>query len=81
MGTNILTEIISLLTGGITGVASGIGQGLSTLAKDVFTVTTEGTTTLSAFGALVIIFAGISLAMGLCRWVVNFVTSLGQRNR
>ena len=36
----ILTEIISLLTGGITGVASGIGQGLSTLASAVFLDTT-----------------------------------------
>lgn len=81
MGTNILTEIISILTGGITGVASGIGQGLSTLAKDIFLQTTEGVTSLSAFGALVVIFAGIALSLHLCRWVVNFVTSLGQRNR
>lgn len=81
MDTSILTEIINLLVGGISGVATGIGQGLSTLAQSVFLDTSGATPVLSAFGALVVIFAGISLAIGLCRWVVNFVTSLGARNR
>ena len=78
--TALLTEIISLLMGGITGVASALGQGLSALAGGIFTVTTEGVTSLSVFGGLIIIFAAISLALGLGRWVVNFVTSLGNRN-
>lgn len=81
----ILSEIISLLTGGITGVATGIGQGLSTLAKSVFIETVgegaQATTQLSTFGALIVIFAGIGLAIGLSRWVVNFCTSLGARNK
>lgn len=79
--TTILTEIISLLVGGLQGVATGIGGGLSTLAKSIFLDVTETSTTLSVFGSLIVIFAGISLAIGLCRWVVNFVTSLGARNR
>lgn len=83
--SNILGDIISLLVGGITGVAQGIGEGLSTLVQSVF-LQTSGTgdsavTTLSVFGQVIIIFAGISLAIGLCRWIVNFCTSLGQRNR
>lgn len=83
--TGLLTQIIQLLVGGISGVATGIGGGLSTLAENIF-MTTVGsgetaTTELSVFGSLIIIFAGISLAIGLCRWVVNFVTSLGARNR
>lgn len=83
--TGILSEIISLLTGGITGVATGIGSGLSTLAKSVFIETigegSSATTQLSTFGSLIVIFAGIGLATGLSRWVVNFCTSLGARNR
>lgn len=78
--SGILSEIIQLMVGGITGIATGVGAGLSTLAESVFLTGTD-TKTLSTFGALVVIFAGISLAIGLCRWVVNFVTSLGQRNR
>ena len=80
----LLTEIIELLVGGITGVATGIGSGLSELAQSIFLTTTgsgeTAVTSLSVFGSLIVIFAGISLAIGLSRWVVNFVTSLGSRN-
>lgn len=83
--SGILSEIISLLTGGIADTATAIGAGLSALAKSVFIETTgEGAsaaTHLSAFGSLIVIFAGIGLAIGLSRWVVNFCTSLGARNR
>lgn len=84
-GTQIMQSIIEILVGGITQVAQGIGSGLSTLAQSVFLQTTgagdSATTTLSTFGVLIVVFAGISLAIGLSRWVVNFVASLGSRNR
>lgn len=80
--SSILSEIVSILTGGITGVASGVGSGVSTLVQDIF-VTGEGTQAspyaLSTFGGIVVVFAGISLAIGLCRWVMNFLTSLGAK--
>lgn len=77
--TAILSEIIKILVAGITGVAQGIGSGLTTLAQSIFLGTEAGT--LSVFGGLVVVFAGISLAIGLCRWVVDWITSLGARNR
>lgn len=84
-GVQIMQAIIEILVGGISEVAKGIGGGLSTLAQSVFLTTTgEGaaaTTSLSTFGVLIVVFAGISLAIGLSRWVVNFVASLGARNR
>ena len=84
-GTQIMQSIIEILVGGITQVAQGIGSGLSTLAQSVFLQTTgEGAsakTELSTFGVLIVVFAGISLAIGLSRWVVNFVASLGSSNR
>lgn len=80
-GTAILQMIIEILVGGITGVADGIGKGLSSLASGIFLTGTGDTQTLSTFGILIVCFAGISLAIGLCRWMVNFVTSLGARNR
>lgn len=79
----ILQEIIELLLGGLTDTATALGGGLSELVKGIFLTGTGGAEdpyTLSVFGGLVVIFAGISLALGLCRWVVNFVTSLGERN-
>ena len=84
-GVEMMKSIIEILVGGITEMAKGIGGGLSTLAQSIFLQTTgEGasaTTTLSTFGILIVVFAGISLAVGLSRWVVDFVASLGARNR
>ena len=72
---SILQEIISILTAGISGIASGIGSGLTELATNIFLV--EAGNSLSVFGGLIVVFAGIALAVGLCRWFMNFVTSLG----
>ena len=77
--TLILKQIIEILVAGITGIASGVGSGLTTLAQTIFLGAEAGT--LSVFGGLVDVFAGISLAIGLCRWVVDWITSLGSRNR
>lgn len=80
--TQILTAIIDLLVGGITGIAGGIGQGLGDLVQNIFLAVNEqgAVTGLSTFGSVIIIFAGVSLAIGLSRWVVNWVTSLGASN-
>ena len=79
----ILTEIISLLVGGITGIASGVGAGVSSLVTAIF-LTGEGTQAspyaLSVFGGVIACFAGIALAVGLCRWVMNYLTSLGAKH-
>lgn len=84
-GVEIMQSIIEILVGGISGVAQGVGEGLSTLAQSIFLQTTgepdAAVTELSTFGVLIVVFAGISLAIGLCRWVVNFISSLGARNR
>ena len=80
--TTILQEIISLLVAGITGLATGIGQGLSNLVQSIFlTVGENGAVEgLSTFGGVIVVFAGVSLAIGLSRWVVNWVTSLGSNS-
>lgn len=80
-GTAVVTQIVEILVSGITGIATGVGQGLSKLAENIFFVTSGDTQTLSIMGILIVAFAGISLAIGLCRWVLNFLTSLGARNR
>ena len=76
----VLTEIIDILVGGITGIATGVGSGLAALVSNIFLDTTGETTKLSVFGGVIVIFAGVSLAIGLCRWVTNWVTSLGASN-
>lgn len=80
---SVLQELITLLVSGITQVATGVGTGVSSLVQNIF-LTGDGTSAspygVSVFGQTIFIFAGISLAIGLCRWVMSFVTSLGARN-
>lgn len=79
-GVELVTAIVEILVSGITGIASGIGTGLSNLAQSIFLVTTGDTTTLSTFGTIIVVFAGIALAIGLSRLVVTWLTSLGGSN-
>ena len=76
-GTGILSQVIQILIGGITGIAQGVGAGLSTLATSIFLTGTGSEQHLSTFGVLVCVFAGISLAIGLCRLVVRWISTLG----
>lgn len=80
--TAILQEIIDLLVGGIGGIASGIGEGLGNLMKSIFLEMSETgePTGLSVFGGVIIVFAGVSLAIGLSKLVVHWITSLGASN-
>lgn len=75
----ILTEIIRLLGGGISGVATWIGTGLSSLVQNIFLTMSEAGEVegLSIFGGVIVIFAGIALAIGLSRMVVAWIQSLG----
>ena len=75
----VLEEIIQLLTSGISGIAQGIGDGLGDLVESIFLkVDSNGAVTgLSTFGGVIIIFAGVSLAIGLSKLVVNWVSGLG----
>lgn len=72
------SEIIQLLTGSISEFATGFGSGLGDLLKGIFLEVGEnGAYSLSTFGALSIIFAGVALTMGLSRFVLEWVTSFG----
>ena len=51
--TAILAQIIEILIAGITGIASGVGSGLTTLAQSIFLGSEPGS--LSVFGGLVIV--------------------------
>ena len=76
----LLQSIIELLVGGISGIASGIGEGLQELVTNIFVSgsgTAEAPYALTAFGGIIIVFMGVSLAIGLCRWIMNFLTSMG----
>lgn len=84
-GTEIVTQIIQILVSALKPFGEAIGDALSAMAQAIFLQTvgtgSDAVTSLSVFGTLIIVFAAISLAVGLSRWVLNFVSSLGNRNR
>lgn len=73
-GTAILTEIVEILVGAIVPLGEAVGAGLSSLVRSIFLTTAGG---LSVFGVLVVTFSGISLAIGLCRLIVHWLSTLG----
>lgn len=75
--SGVLNEIITLLTAGISGMASGIGSGLQSLVSNIFLDTTGSTPVLSTFGGVIVIFGAVALAIGLSRFIVNWLTSWG----
>ena len=76
---DLLGDIAEGMTGGIVPVAEGIGSGLQSLVQNIFlNADHDG---LSVFGIVIICFAGLALALGLSRWVLNFVDTLGARDR
>ena len=53
-GPAIVQAIVETLVSGITGVAQGVGAGLSTLAESIFMTGTGESQALSVFGILII---------------------------
>lgn len=75
---NALQEFVSILVGGIQSLATGIAQGVSHMAQELFLNVSEGTVTgLSIFGGIIAIFAGLSLAVHITTLVYRWVVSLG----
>ena len=78
---SVLNEIVGGLTSGVSKMGEGIGSGLSSLVQNMFLKVNESGAIegLSTFGIVLVVFAGVSLAIGLSRLVYRFVSSLGAR--
>lgn len=72
--TALLTEIIQLLFGGLTGAATALGGGANTFVTALFVGENN---TLATYGGLVVIFAGVALAIGFTTRIFTWLTSLG----
>ena len=73
----ILTEIVTLLTSGISQFATGFGDGLKSLVTAIFLDGSGDTKKLSLFGGLCVVFGGIALSISLSRFVLKWVSSFG----
>lgn len=78
---DIVVQMVQILVAGLTEMSTGIGGGLNDLVQSVFLVssgTGEAVTwKLSTFGQVILAFGGIALAIGLSKFIVNWVTSWG----
>lgn len=80
-GTAMVTEVVSILTAGLTSIGTAMGGALSSMATSLFLSGTGENETLSVFAVIMIVFCSVSLGLSLFRWVLNFITSWGNRNR
>ena len=65
---------------GLTQFATGIGGAFSSFMKEIFLTgagTTESPYKLSVAGGIIIVFAAISLTIGLSKMIWYFLSSLG----
>lgn len=76
-GTSLVVAMVEILVAAFTGIGEAMGLALNNFVTSIFI--TESA--ISVFGSFIFAFAAISLALGLFRWVLNFLTSLGSRDR
>lgn len=80
----IVSQIVEILTSGLTAFAQGIGGGIQAAVQNMFFTTTgtgnDATTSLSIYAIMVLVFAGVALATGLTRLIFNWLGSLGGSN-
>ena len=76
--SGVITEMVSLLTAGLSSMATGIGQGFQAFTGAIFLDTTGNSPVLSVTGGIIIAFASIALSIGLGRLVANWLFGLGK---
>lgn len=75
--SDIVSQIIEILTSGITSFAQGIGTGIAASAK-AMAFNSDGTA-FNVFFILVLVFAGVSLCVGITTLLFNWLSGLGSR--
>lgn len=75
---SIVTSILEILLSGLTETATKMGAGINKFISELFVTVTDSGSSLTVFGQVALAFMGVSLALGLCYGILNFVTSLGK---
>lgn len=74
---NIVSQIVSILTDGIVGMGSGIGQGVNNFVTALAFTGTGNDQTLSIYFVMVLVFGGVALAIALTTKIFQWLSSLG----
>lgn len=72
-GVDVVTDIVGILVSGLSSLASGLGTGISAFATAL--AFQDGA--LSPYFILVVVFAGVALAVGLTTKIFNWLSNLG----
>lgn len=75
--TEIVSEIVEILVAGLTELGTGIGSGIANFAQSLAFSGTGENQTLSVYFVLVLVFAGVALAIGLTTRIFTWLSSLG----
>lgn len=78
--TTLVTEFISILVAGLESMAEGIGSGLNAFVTNIFFVTNDGVRSFSDFAGVLALFGAIGIAVGIGRFILGWLSSLGARN-
>lgn len=76
-GTEIVNEIVGIITSGITNFATGLGSGIQAFAKALAFEGEGEAQKLSVYFILVLVFAGVALTIGLTTRIFMWLSSLG----
>lgn len=68
-----ITDITNAITGSLTSIGNAIFEFLKSGFTTLFLDTSGGSTTVSTFGIFLFVIMGVSLALGLCYFIVNMV--------
>lgn len=76
-GTQIVSQIVGIITSGITSFAQGLGSGIQAFAKALAFEGEGENQKLSVYFILVLVFAGVALTIGLTTRIFTWLSSLG----
>ena len=73
--TDLVGDIIEILFSGVSETATALGSGISQFITALVYTGTGENQTISAFFTIVLVFSGVSIALGLGYWAISFLTS------
>lgn len=76
-GTEIVGEVVDILVAGLTDLGAGIGSGISSFVTSLAFTGSDDAQTLSVYFIMVLVFAGVALAVGLTTKIFNWLSNLG----